>query len=187
MPFSFWEYNHYEKQNSHIIVGGGIVGLSTAIEIKSLDKAHEVVVIDNFFPAQGASTKNAGFACFGSLSEILDDLTIMPENDVVEIIKMRWEGIKILRQRLQSQGIEILNNGGKELFNRAENISNDDVENANRIMKLAVDMDNYFVKSINTDFPHLHPECILMPHEGELNPMALTTVGKKLILKAISH
>ena len=35
---------------------------------------------------QGASTKNAGFACFGSLSEIIDDLKTNSEEDVINFI-----------------------------------------------------------------------------------------------------
>jgi len=36
---------------------------------------------------QGASTKNAGFACFGSLSEIIDDLKSHSEEEVIELVQ----------------------------------------------------------------------------------------------------
>jgi gamma-glutamylputrescine oxidase len=175
MPFSFWEYNHYVKEKSCIVIGGGIVGLSTAIELKSQDKELEVTVIDTFYPAQGASTKNAGFACFGSLTEIIDDLTIMPYEDVIEIIRMRWDGIKILRDRLHNQGVEITNHGGKELFSKSAIISDTDIEYANQLMHKAIGLENYFVRGANTHFGQLNQECILMPHEGELNPMEMYT------------
>jgi hypothetical protein len=36
---------------------------------------------------QGASTKNAGFVCFGSLSEIIDDLKSHSEEEVIQLVQ----------------------------------------------------------------------------------------------------
>jgi hypothetical protein len=46
---------------------------------------------------QGASTKNAGFACFGSLSEIIDDLKSHSEEGNSTRSK-RWKGLQLLRK-----------------------------------------------------------------------------------------
>jgi glycine/D-amino acid oxidase-like deaminating enzyme len=64
----------------------------------------------------GASTKNAGFACFGSVSEILDDLTHTTDRDVFTLIQKRYEGLKILRQTLGDEHIAYEHTGGFEIF-----------------------------------------------------------------------
>lgn len=112
---SFWEKNTLTTYD-YIIVGAGIVGLSTAASIiEQYDKARILVVERSLFPT-GASTKNAGFACFGSVSELLDDLTKMPETAVQELVKERWTGLQLLRKRLGDQSIGYLNHGGYELI-----------------------------------------------------------------------
>ena len=50
---------------------------------------------------QGASTKNAGFACFGSLSEIIDDLKSHSEEEVIQLVKKRVDGLQLLRETLR--------------------------------------------------------------------------------------
>ena len=67
------------------------------------------------FP-QGASTKNAGFACFGSLSEILDDLNHHSEEEVLKLVHQRVQGIQHLRSNLGDKAIDYQELGGYELF-----------------------------------------------------------------------
>ena len=59
---SWWEYEHFLKDTDHTIIGCGIVGLSTAIELKLAEPNCKVLVIDKKNSPLGASTKNAGFA-----------------------------------------------------------------------------------------------------------------------------
>jgi gamma-glutamylputrescine oxidase len=68
----------------------------------------------------GASTKNAGFACFGSPSEILDDLKHMKADTVWSTVQLRWEGLKLLRKRLGDKNIDYKAFGGFELFDNKE-------------------------------------------------------------------
>jgi hypothetical protein len=53
----------------------------------------------------GASTKNAGFACFGSISEIIDDLKSHSE-EVYQLVTKRLEGLRLLRKRLGDEAID---------------------------------------------------------------------------------
>ena len=69
---------------------------------------------------QGASTKNAGFACFGSISEIIDDLETHSEQEVIDLIKKRWEGLQLLRNRLGDTALDFKSYGGYELFLKEE-------------------------------------------------------------------
>jgi glycine/D-amino acid oxidase-like deaminating enzyme len=64
----------------------------------------------------GASTRNAGFACFGSLSELLDDLQHSSRADVLALVAQRYQGLQRLRQRYGDQAIGYRAWGGYELF-----------------------------------------------------------------------
>lgn len=117
---SYWELKHYFKQYDLIVVGSGIVGLSTALSYKKQNKKAKILVLERGILPNGASTKNAGFACFGSPGELLDDLNKMPEKKVWETVKMRWDGLQILRKRLQDKNMDYKPYGGFELFDAHE-------------------------------------------------------------------
>ena len=74
MNLSYWEIKSWFTNIDYTIVGSGIVGLSCALHLKERFPKAKILVLEKGTLPQGASTKNAGFACFGSLSEILDDL-----------------------------------------------------------------------------------------------------------------
>ncbi|MCB0509428.1 MAG: FAD-binding oxidoreductase, partial [Bacteroidetes bacterium] len=89
---SFWEKSSFLHYN-YLIVGGGIVGFSTAIELKKKNPKASVLVVEAGLLPTGASTKNAGFACVGSLSEMLADLENHSEEELIALSKLRWEGL----------------------------------------------------------------------------------------------
>jgi gamma-glutamylputrescine oxidase len=113
---SYWELNHYFKTFDLIIVGSGIVGLSAAISYKEKHKKATVLILEKGILPDGASTKNAGFACFGSPGELLDDLSRIHEKIVWETVALRWQGLQLLRNRLGDRNIDFRNYGGYELF-----------------------------------------------------------------------
>jgi glycine/D-amino acid oxidase-like deaminating enzyme len=90
---SYWEKTSYLEGNNVTIIGSGIVGLTTAILTKQKLPKHKILVMERGYLPSGASTKNAGFACFGSPTEIFDDLKHIPENEVWETVQMRFEGL----------------------------------------------------------------------------------------------
>ena len=111
---SYWEQESFTKYDIAII-GAGITGLSTAIELKEKEPKLNIVVLERGLIPTGASTKNAGFACVGSLTEILDDLAEMSVSEVVELVKFRKEGLELLRNRLGDQNIGYKEDGSYEL------------------------------------------------------------------------
>lgn len=113
--FSYWERQSYFRYD-YIVVGGGITGLSTAIELKALHPAKTVLVLECGLLPSGASTKNAGFACMGSVTELLDDLEMMTEEQVVSLFLQRKRGLEILRKRLGDERIGYAANGSFELI-----------------------------------------------------------------------
>ncbi len=116
MNLSYWEYQSWLSNIDYTIVGSGIVGLNTALHLKDRFPNSRILILERGFLPNGASTKNAGFACFGSLSEILDDLDSHSEQEVIELIQKRKKGLELLRKNLGDDAIGYKCFGGYELF-----------------------------------------------------------------------
>ena len=117
---SFWEYDSFFKNIDVAVLGSGIVGLSAAVRLKELAPAMNVAVIDRGALPIGASTRNAGFACFGSMTELLDDLQRQPEDAVWALVERRWKGLLRLRERLGDENLQYEALGGYEVFRSDE-------------------------------------------------------------------
>lgn len=117
---SYWEKETYLLNIDHVIIGSGIVGLSTAIYLKKANPKKKVCVLERGYLPTGASTKNAGFACIGSASELLDDLDRDGESVVFETVQNRWKGLADLREMLGDKVIDFQANGSYELFGQKE-------------------------------------------------------------------
>lgn len=116
MNLSYWEIKSWLSNVDFTIVGSGIVGLNCALNlIKRFPKA-KILILEKGVLPQGASTKNAGFACFGSLSEIMDDLNSHSEEEVYQLVKKRIDGLRLLRETLGEAKIDYKAQGGYELF-----------------------------------------------------------------------
>lgn len=113
---SHWEWESFFKDIDVLIVGSGITGLSAAIHLKEQAPSMKVVVIDRGPLPIGASTRNAGFACFGSLSELIDDLSHSSREEVLELVAQRYEGLCRLRERYNDTAIGYQAWGGYEIF-----------------------------------------------------------------------
>lgn len=120
MSFSYWEQESLLGSPESLIIGAGIVGLNAAIALKKHAPNDRVVVLDRSPLGAGGSTRNAGFACFGSPTEILDDLSRMPESAVVNLVQKRYDGLHTLRQLLGDTGIGYSPTGSFELFTDAD-------------------------------------------------------------------
>ena len=116
MNLSYWEYKTWLSNVDYTIVGSGIVGLNCALHLKNRFPKAKILVLEKGFLPQGASTKNAGFACYGSISEIIADLRQHSEEEVLELVQKRWNGIQLLRKTLGDKALEFQQHGGHELF-----------------------------------------------------------------------
>ena len=120
MNLSYWEIKSYLTNVDFTIIGSGIVGLNCAIQLKDQFPDANILILERGMLPQGASTKNAGFACFGSLSEIIDDLNSHSEEEVFTLVKKRFDGLLLLRQTLSDKAIEYQQLGGYELFSNSD-------------------------------------------------------------------
>lgn len=113
---SYWEKSVFFDQVDVAIIGSGIVGLSAAITLKERNPDWMIAVLERGPLPIGASTRNAGFACFGSVTELLSDLKANGEDKVWKLVEKRWKGLKRLRQRVGDQALDYKAYGGYELF-----------------------------------------------------------------------
>ena len=114
--FSYWERTAFIDNADVIIIGSGLVGLSAALHLKKQAPALSVLVLERGFLPTGASTKNAGFACFGTISEQISYLKKSSEAEVLRMVDYKWRGLQRLRQNLGDNNIDYRQNGGHELF-----------------------------------------------------------------------
>ncbi len=110
---SLWEHDSFLKYN-YIIIGSGITGLSAACSLLEHQAHARVLILERGLLPSGASTRNAGFACFGSPGEILSDLKIMNENEVMNLVASRYQGLQLLRKRLGDEALGFEEKGGHE-------------------------------------------------------------------------
>lgn len=117
---SFWERDQYLNGIDVVIAGSGIVGLNTALSLKKKNPSLNILVAERGALPSGASTKNAGFACYGSLTELMDDLTHISENDVFKLVEKRYLGLKRLRENVGDANMKLEMLGGYEVFDTSD-------------------------------------------------------------------
>lgn len=176
--YSFWEKNRELFTGDILIVGGGLVGLSIGIAIQKQKKQLKqrllkICIVDQLPTGQaGASTRNAGFACFGSPTEILDDLTREGENQTVNRISNRISGLSTWKNWIPSNKIEWNDCSGYEVFEREEEMNFQEVLDKlpylNKIGKTA--SGNPMIYSKYQRISSKLPYSIRIDGEASLNP-----------------
>ncbi|MEQ8712429.1 MAG: FAD-dependent oxidoreductase [Cyclobacteriaceae bacterium] len=192
---SFWEkkeYTHYD----YAVIGAGITGLSTAISLKEMRPTASVVVLERGFMPTGASTKNAGFACFGSLTELMTDIDAMGEEAMLQLVMDRWQGLQLLRSRLGDATIDLQLKGGYELISNDRKDCLDHLGRMNELLKGHFEQDVFQLRDdllpqfgFNRDQIH---HLILNPLEGQIDTGKMmkalqakaANLGVELILNA---
>jgi len=188
MNLSYWEYKTWFQHIDFTIVGSGIVGLNAALALRKKFPKSKIAVLERGFLPSGASTKNAGFACFGSLSEILDDFNSHSEQEVLELIKKRWNGLQLLRENLGDTSIGFKNYGGYELFVKEdETFFSQCMEKLPAINTLLkpVFKKNVFIETMSGFvFQNILQNCIFNPFEAQINTGKMM---RTLIKKCVSE
>lgn len=113
---SYWERKEWLKPIDLIIVGAGIVGTSVALFYKEKYPNQNIILVERGITPLGASTRNAGFSCIGSISEHLADIRLTGSETVLKRIERRWRGLELLKSVMGTDAIEYLPTGGYEIF-----------------------------------------------------------------------
>ncbi len=116
MAISVWEQSTYFAPKDLVIVGSGFVGLWTAYEAIHQNPKLQITILERGTIPSGASTRNAGFSCFGSVSELMSDVQLMGEAAMIETVKMRYDGLQRIQKVFKAKEIDYNQWGGYELF-----------------------------------------------------------------------
>jgi glycine/D-amino acid oxidase-like deaminating enzyme len=173
MQLSYWEIKNWFTNVDYAVVGSGIVGLHAALRLRERFPNSKIIVLEKGHLPQGASTKNAGFACFGSLSEIIDDLKFHSEEEVIQLIQKRWEGLKLLRKRVGDDRLDYKPFGGYELFLKEQETDYLECTNKlpfiNEILKPLFKADVYSKEIDRFRFNGIFESVIFNPFEGQID------------------
>ena len=172
MNLSFWEKNEWFSSIDFTIVGSGIVGLNTAICLRKKYPNAKIVVLERGILPHGASTKNAGFACFGSISEILSDLNSHTEDEVLQLIEKRWKGLALLKQNLGAKIIDYQMHGSFELFSTSNDLfedCTDKLEYVNKLLSPIFKDDVFSVAKNIFDFKNIKDKYVFNQFEGQID------------------
>ncbi|HEU4470083.1 MAG TPA: FAD-dependent oxidoreductase [Flavisolibacter sp.] len=119
MQQSIWEKETFYAPQDVVIAGSGFTGLWSALYLKKNNPALKITILDKGLIPAGASTRNAGFACFGSLSEVVRDAQEMGTDKMLELVEMRYKGLERIRKYFD-QDIDFDLCGGYELYDRSD-------------------------------------------------------------------
>ena len=142
---SFWEKDVFLKKYDVIIIGAGFSGLWLAYFLKKYQPKIEIAILEVGTLPTGASTKNAGFSCFGSPSELLENIEVMGIDHAMFWSEKRYKGINMIRQCFGSE-VEFDDCGGTELFDDKILFeeTKEQLSTLNHSIKSIVGNDNHF-------------------------------------------
>ena len=116
---SIWEQESFYAPQDFIIVGAGLAGLWCALELKINHPSASITILERGSIPTGASTRNAGFACFGSATELIADRDTMGET-MWDVVAMRYKGINKIRKVFGDEVIEYTPCGGFECLSNEQ-------------------------------------------------------------------
>ena len=173
MKFSYWENKTWLSNIDFVIVGSGIVGLNCALQLRLKYPTSKIVILEKGLLPYGASTRNAGFACFGSLTEIISDLQSHSDQEVFELIKKRVSGLNKLRHLLGDKDIKYQQLGGNEIFLHNEdqklNLSIDNLDRVNNLIRPLFDEEVFHVVENKFKFNNTLNKLIFNKYEGQID------------------
>ena len=148
MQVSIWEKESFYAPRDVIIAGSGFVGLWCAYYLKKQNPKLSIAIIERGIIPTGASTRNAGFACFGSTTELLEDTDNMGEEKMLELVEMRYSGIERIQKVFKNKNIEYDNCGGFELITEQKDLPLNDLKtklkNLNTVLSKVLNKKNVF-------------------------------------------
>ncbi|MBN7811638.1 FAD-binding oxidoreductase [Algoriphagus sp. H41] len=174
--FSYWERKNFFSYDL-IVVGAGFTGLSTAIHYRKKHPKAQVLVLEKGVLPTGASTKNAGFACFGSLTEILDDFWKMTPDEVSALVEMRYKGLRQILRRFGDAALRYEASHGFELLDAEHVSAAEQMDEVNKMLKGLFKKDVFSVVKKPGKFGFSEQVKLVIENrfEGELDPGAYLT------------
>lgn len=181
LNFSFWERDIFLSETDITIIGSGIVGLNAAIKLKQTNASLKIRILERGILPSGASTKNAGFACFGSMSELIDDVQENGLDKMLALVEKRWLGLQKITKLVGKDRIDFYNLGGNEVFGNNDQVifekCTDLLDEYNLLLKpIFNDPEVFKIDNSKIELNGLHSfkNLITNKHESQLNTGKLT-------------
>ncbi len=174
--FSYWEHKHYLSNVDYCIIGSGIVGLSSGIKLLEINPKAKVLILERSSIPYGASTRNAGFACFGSATELLSDLDQFTEDEVFGLFKTRFDGIQALLNRISSSSIHYDQKGGHEVLDDSMIVNESDLISLNEKINFYTGLKNYYSfqnQKLKDSGLHGFNQLVYNSYEACIDPMLM--------------
>ena len=179
--WSYWEHELEWDKNFHVqfpsdtlqkkydfvVIGAGFTGLSTAYHLSLGHPSAQIAIIDKHQPPLGASTRNAGFACIGTVGEFLADAELEEKDVIWDRMKSRWDGLELLRSILGDQAIGYEASGGHELFTSKDSYAKVEshIKLCDEALRARIGRSDWYQPTKVNNFDAIH-----MPNEGCLQP-----------------
>lgn len=113
---SYWERSLFPLDCDLCIIGGGFTGSWAAFHLSKLKPGLKVILLESQSNGRGASTRNAGFLCYGSPSEILEDIEKMGEERAAKLVSQRYLGLQMIKKFIPAKDVEMKMSDGFEFF-----------------------------------------------------------------------
>lgn len=120
MSLSLWEKESFFAPCDVVIAGSGFVGLWSACFLKERKPTLRITIVESGHIPAGASTRNAGFACYGSATELMKDVQAGGEDQMLSLVEMRYRGLKKITHTFSKNKIDYHRNGGYELLDTSD-------------------------------------------------------------------
>ena len=164
---SFWESTHSKNSFDVIVIGAGFTGLYCSLFIKQTYPSLDILVVERSSLAHGASSKNAGFLCIGSPSELLANIDQIGEEQVENILYKRWSGMQYILSLFSPYDIDLQPTGGAEVFfskdSRQFEHCQAHISQLNNIFQSATGITNNFTINQASKTIHSRSEYLLDP------------------------
>lgn len=185
---SIWEKQNFFSLHDVVIIGSGFAGLWCAHELLSRNPKLQVTILERGVIPTGASTRNAGFNCFGSPTEILSDEALPGSNIVWQLAEWRFKGLAKIRNVFSGTQLDYDPCGGYECFKEGDESWQkvaDELPRLNREMKAITGSDETYTiadEQLATLGLHGFAHLTRNNFEGSLDPVKLVmALYRKLI------
>jgi gamma-glutamylputrescine oxidase len=148
---SFWEKDVWSNHYDIVIIGAGFAGSWLAYELLENNPKLKLIILERGILPQGASTKNAGFACFGSPSEMIENIKEVGIAKTMELTSKRYRGVQKI-QELFGKQIDFNDCPSFELFDDKDDFDQTltHLEMLNANIKDSLGIENHFLPNNDT-------------------------------------
>lgn len=178
--FGYWSHSSLLTPFDVAIIGGGFTGLCAGITLLQQKPKLRVTILESELIGTRASSRNAGFVCFGSPSELKRDIENHGLDEVLTLLRLKLKGVKVLTQYVKTRKSSFHRAPAYELllkdFPEARDKSLDAMESLNKVFQTAIGVADYYslnkTLALQYNVPGLQ-HVINLKYEAQVNPAQL--------------